>query len=189
MELLKRRIIEDGDCLSGGVLKVDGFINHQMDAMLMKQMAAEFVRRFEGVEFTKIITIEASGIAPAIMVGYLLDLPVLFVKKRVPVTMDSVYVSSVYSFTKSVKYQLCVSQEFLCEGDRLLFIDDFLAHGNAAKAILDLAAQARAEVCGMGFLIEKSFQEGRENILSSGDVRIESLAIIKSLENCNIEFK
>ncbi len=189
MELLRRRIIEDGDCLPGGVLKVDSFINHQMDAMLMKELAAELIRRFEGVEFNKIVTIEASGIAPAIMVGYLLELPVLFIKKSVPVSMNSVYVSSVYSFTKKTEYQLCVSKEFLREGDKVLFIDDFLAHGNAASAMIDLATQAKAEVAGMGFLIEKAFQEGREAIKRRYDVKIESLAIIESLENCNIIFK
>lgn len=189
MELLKRRIIQDGACLPGGILKVDSFINHQMDPILMKEMAEEFARRFSGVEFNKIITIEASGIAPAIMVGYILELPVLFVKKKVPVTMDNMFVSSAHSFTKQSNYQLCVSSEFLCEGDKVLFIDDFLAHGNAANAIFDLTKQAKAEVVGMGFVIEKSFQHGRDHINTDNQIQIESLAIIESLDDCKIIFK
>ncbi len=186
MELLKRRIVQDGECLPGGVLKVDNFINHQMDPLFMSEMALECARRFAGLEFNKVMTIEASGIAPAIMVGYHMQLPVLFVKKKVPVTMDEMIVSEVESFTKKSTYKICVSKEFLCEGDRVLFIDDFLAHGNAANAMLDLATKAKAEIVGMGFLIEKGFQRGREKINTDSDIQIESLAIIESLDNCNI---
>lgn len=189
MELLKRRIIQDGACLPGGVLKVDSFVNHQMDPQLMRTMAEEFVNRFSGVEFNKVITIEASGIAPAIMVGYVLNLPVLFVKKKVPVTMDDMHVSSVHSFTKKSNYQVCVSKEFLKEGDKVLFIDDFLAHGNAANAVVELAAMAKAEVAAMGFIIEKSFQNGRKNINNGRNIPIESLAIITNLDDCKIVFK
>lgn len=189
MELLKRRIIQDGACLPGGILKVDSFVNHQMDPQLMRAMAEEFVARFSGVKFNKVVTIEASGIAPAIMVGYVLNLPVLFVKKKVPITMDDMYVSSVHSFTKKSNYQVCVSKEFLDEGDKVLFIDDFLAHGNAANAIIDLADQAKAEVVAMGFIIEKSFQNGRENINKDRNIPIESLAIISNLDDCKIIFK
>lgn len=189
MELLVKRIIEDGECLPGGILKVDSFVNHQMDPILMKSMAEEFATRFASIEFNKVITIEASGIAPAIMVGYVLNLPVLFVKKKVPVTMDDMYVSSVHSFTKKSNYQVCVSREFLNEGDKLLFIDDFLAHGNAANAIIELADKAKAEVAAMGFIIEKSFQNGRENINRDRNIPIESLAIISNLDDCKITFK
>ncbi len=189
MELLKRRIIQDGTCLPGGILKVDSFVNHQMDPQLMKAMADEFATRFKGVEFNKIVTIEASGIAPAIMVGYVLNLPVLFVKKKVPSTMDDMYISSVHSFTKKSNYQVCVSKEFLQEGDKLLFVDDFLAHGNAASAIAELAQMAKAEVAAMGFIIEKSFQGGRDNINRERNIPIESLAIISSLDDCKILFK
>ncbi|MFI3261834.1 MAG: xanthine phosphoribosyltransferase [Rikenellaceae bacterium] len=189
MELLKRRIIQDGACLPGGILKVDSFVNHQMDALLMKSMADEFAARFSGIEFNKIVTIEASGIAPAIMVGYVLNLPVLFVKKKVPVTMNDMYISSVHSFTKKSNYQVCVSKEFLNKGDKVLFIDDFLAHGNAANAIIELAEQAEAEVAAMGFIIEKSFQNGRDNINKDRNIPIESLAIISSLDDCKIIFK
>lgn len=187
MRLLKDRILRDGKCLEGGILKVDNFINHQMDPLLMKAMADEFVRRFAGDKIDKIITIEASGIAPAIMVGYLLNLPVVFAKKRVPSTMDKCLKTKVHSFTKNREYDICVSGEYLGKGDRILFIDDFLANGNTAKGIIDLVAQAEAELVGMGFLIEKSFQEGGDYLRSQG-IRVESLARIKSLSDCKIEF-
>lgn len=188
MKLLKERIIRDGKCLEGGILKVDSFINHQMDPQLMKAMAEEFVKRFAEVEIDKVVTIEASGIAPAIMVGFLLNRPVVFAKKRVPSTMANCLHTKVFSFTKGREYDICVSGEYLGKGDRLLFIDDFLANGNAAKGIIELAEQAKAEVVGMGFLIEKSFQEGGDYLRSRG-IKVESLARIRSLDNCAIEFE
>lgn len=187
MKLLKERIVRDGKCLEGGILKVDSFINHQMDPMMMKAMADEFVKRFACEKIDKIVTIEASGIAPAIMVGYLLHLPVVFAKKRVPSTMDNTLHTKVFSFTKGREFDICISGEYLGKGDRVLFIDDFLARGNAAKGVLELAEQAGAEIVGMGFLIEKAFQEGGE-ILRSKGIRVESLARIKSLDNGTIEF-
>lgn len=188
MKILKERILRDGKCFEGGILKVDNFINHQMDPILMKSMAVEFVRRFAGTRINKIMTIEASGIAPAIMVGYLLELPVVFAKKKKPATMENMLVSQVYSFTKGKNYDVCVSKDFLCPGDSVLFIDDFLANGNASKGIIDLIRQADAELAGMGFLIEKSFQEGGKWLREQG-IHVESLAIIESLDNCQIKFK
>lgn len=188
MKLLKDRILLDGKCLEGGLLKVDNFINHQMDPMLMKAMADEFVKSFAGDKIDKILTIEASGIAPAIMVGYLLNIPVIFAKKRSPSTMLNCLTTQVFSFTKNTVYDICVSGEYLGKGDRILFIDDFLANGNAAKGIIALAQQAGAEIVGMGFLIEKSFQEGGAYLRSQG-IRVRSLARIKSLSNCKIEFE
>lgn len=187
MKLLKERIVRDGKCLEGGILKVDSFINHQMDPILMKAMADEFVKRFAGDRIDKIVTIEASGIAPAIMVGYLLHLPVVFAKKRVPSTMANCLHTKVFSFTKGRDYDICVSSEYLGKGDRILFIDDFLANGNAARGIIDLAKQVGAEVVGMGFLIEKAFQEGGDYLRNEG-IKVESLARIKSLDNGTIEF-
>lgn len=142
MKLLKDRILHDGKSLAGGILKVDNFINHQMDPVLMKSIAVEFVRRFADLPINKIITIEASGIAPAIMLGYLLELPVVFVKKAKPTTMADMYVSQVHSFTKNRTYDICVSKEFLTPSDNVLFIDDFLANGNAAFGMLDLVKQS-----------------------------------------------
>ena len=188
MKTLKERILKDGRCFEGGILKVDNFINHQMDPILMKSMAVEFVRRFAGTDITKILTVEASGIAPAIMVGYLLELPVVFAKKKMPSTMENMLVSEVFSFTKNKSYKVCVSKDYLCPGDKVLFIDDFLANGNAAKGMMDLVEQAGAEIVGMGFLIEKAFQEGGELLRSAG-IHVESLAIIESLDNCEIKLK
>lgn len=187
MDKLKDRILHDGKCLPGGVLKVDGFINHQMDPQLMMEMAQEIVCRFDGVSIDKVITIEASGIAPAVMTGYLLGVPVLFAKKSVPRTMDGMLSTSVFSFTKQHAYDITVSGEYLCRGDRVLFVDDFLACGNAALGIMDLVDKAGAVLCGMAFLIEKSFQGGR-SVLHSKGVRVESLVRISSLDDCRIEF-
>lgn len=187
MKLLKERILRDGKCLEGGILKVDSFINHQMDPMLMKAMADEFIKRFADCKIDKILTIEASGIAPAVMVGYLLNLPIVFAKKKSPSTMGSCFKSKVFSFTKSCDYDICISRDYLNKGERILFIDDFLANGNAAKGIIEMVEQAEAEIVGMGFLIEKSFQDGGD-ILRQRGIRVESLARIKSLSEGNIEF-
>lgn len=188
MKVLKERILKDGHCYPGGILKVDSFINHQMDPILMKSMAVEFVRRFASTHINKILTIEASGIAPAIKVGYLLELPVVFAKKKKPSTMENMLTTSVYSFTKQRSYEVCVSKDFLHPGDKILFIDDFLANGNAAKGIIDLVNQAGAQLEGMGFLIEKAFQHGGDELRQMG-IHVESLAIIDSLENCTIKIR
>ncbi|WP_373704998.1 xanthine phosphoribosyltransferase [Porphyromonas loveana] len=185
MELLKRRILQDGKCYPGGILKVDSFINHQMDSKLMYHVAEEFARLFADSGINKIVTIEASGIAPAIMVGYIMNLPVVFVKKKQPKTMENMLTTTVHSFTKSRDYTVCISHDFLTADDRILFIDDFLAYGNAAHGIIDLADQAGAQIAGMGFIIEKAFQHGRDTLIEKG-IRVESLAIIQSLENCEI---
>ena len=188
MKLLKERILKDGQSFDGGILKVDSFINHQMDPVLMKEIAAEFVKRFSDLNINKIITIEASGIAPAIMVGLALELPVVFVKKAKPKTMADFYASQVYSYTKDKTYDVCVSSQFLNEGDNVIFIDDFLANGNAALGVKSLIKQAGANLLGMGFIIEKSFQEGRERLLDQG-VRVESLVRLKWLGDNEIEFE
>lgn len=188
MELLKKRIRQDGKCFEGGILKVDSFINHQMDPILMKSIAVEFVRRFAAKPFNKIMTIEASGIAPAIMVGYLMELPVVFAKKKQPKTMENMLTTTIHSFTKDRDYAVCISHDFLKESDRVLFIDDFLANGNAATGALELIAQAGAEIVGMGFVIEKAFQHGGDLLRSRG-IQVESLAIIDSLDNCEIKIR
>lgn len=188
MKLLKTRILQDGKCFPGGILKVDSFINHQMDPVLMKSIAVEFVRRFAATEFNKIMTIEASGIAPAIMVGYLLELPVVFAKKKQPKTMENMLSTVVHSFTKDREYTVCISHDFLCSGDRVLFIDDFLANGNAANGCIDLIRQAGAELAGIGFIIEKAFQPGGRLLREQG-VKVESLAIIDNLEDGRITIR
>lgn len=188
MKILIDRIKKEGKCYPGGILKVDKFINHQMDPNLMKQVAVEFIRRYASTEINKIITIEASGIAPAVMMGFLLDLPVVFAKKKKPSTMEGLLSTTVFSFTKQREYNVIISKEYLTAEDKVLFIDDFLANGNASKGIIDLCNQAGCELVGMGFIIEKAFQHGREVIEEAG-VRCESLAIIDSLDNCQIKIR
>ena len=189
LKVLRDRILQEGQCLEGGILKVDRFVNHQMDPYLMKQVAIEFIRRFSDVKVNKILTIEASGIAPAVMLGYLMELPVVYVKKKVPSTMSEFYQSEVRSFTKMRSYDVVINKSYLTADDHVLFIDDFLAFGNAGKGIIDLCRQAGATIEGMGFIIEKEFQHGRERLQSEGIRRIESLAIIESLDNCQIKIK
>lgn len=188
MELLKQRILQDGCCYPGGILKVDSFINHQMDPMLLYKVAEEFVYRFRDANINKIVTIEASGIAPAIMVGYIMHLPVVFIKKKKPKTMENMLTTSVHSFTKDRDYTVCISNNYLTSDDHVLFIDDFLAFGNAALGVLDLVKQAGATLEGMGFIIEKAFQRGRDK-LQEANARVESLAILESLDDCKIVFK
>jgi dihydropyrimidine dehydrogenase (NAD+) subunit PreA len=189
MKSLINRILQDGHCLDGGILKVDRFINHQMDPYLMKQVAVEFMNRFAEARPTKILTVEASGIAPAVMLGYMMELPVVFAKKKQPSTMSDFYVSKVRSFTKQRDYTLIISKEYLSPTDRVLFIDDFLAFGNTGIGVIDLCQQAKASLVGMGFIIEKEFQNGRKVLTEAGVKHIESLAIIESLENNQIKLK
>lgn len=188
MKTLIDRILKDGRCYPGGILKVDKFINHQMDPNLMKAIAIEFIKRYSSTEINKILTIEASGIAPAIVMGLLLDLPVVFAKKKKASTMDNILSTTVFSFTKQREYNVVISKDYLTPQDKVVFIDDFLAYGNAAKGIIDLCQQAGAELVGMGFIIEKTFQHGREVIEAAG-VRCESLAMIESLDDCQIKLK
>nr|WP_320037565.1 xanthine phosphoribosyltransferase [uncultured Bacteroides sp.] len=188
MDILKKRILQDGKCYEGGILKVDSFINHQMDPMLMHKIAQEFVTRFKNEHINKVVTIEASGIAPAIMVGYLMQLPVVFVKKKQPKTMENMLTTTVHSFTKDRDYTVCISNNFLTPEDHVLFIDDFLAYGNAALGMIDLINQSGATLSGMGFIIEKAFQDGGK-ILREKNVHVESLAIIDDLSNCEIKIR
>ena len=188
MKVLKERILKEGRCYPGGILKVDKFINHQMDPNLMKDIAVEFIRRFASSNVNKILTIEASGIAPAIMMGFLLNLPVVFAKKKKPNTMENMLSTTVSSFTKQRQYNVIISREYLNENDRVLFIDDFLAYGSAAKGIMELVEQSGAELVGMGFIIEKAFQDGGRYLREKG-IHVESLAIIESLDNCQIKLK
>ncbi|MBQ2210985.1 MAG: xanthine phosphoribosyltransferase [Prevotella sp.] len=189
MKVLCDHILKEGRCMEGGILKVDLFLNHQMDPYLMKQTAIEFIRRFADLKINKILTIEASGIAPAVMLGYMMELPVVFAKKKIPVTMDDYYQTEVRSFTKQRSYNVAIYKEYLTADDHVLFIDDFLAFGNASIGILDLCRQAGATIEGMGFLIEKEFQGGRHLLQLEGISRIESLAIIESLTDSQIKIK
>ena len=188
LKVLKERILQDGRLMEGGILRVDSFVNHQMDPVLMKQAATEFMRRFADLKVNKILTIEASGIAPAVMLGYLMELPVVFAKKILS-TMSQCYHTEVRSFTKQRSYNVVINKEYLTADDHVLFIDDFLAFGNAAIGIVDLCQQAGATIEGMGFLIEKEFQRGRELLQLEGIRHIESLAIIELLTDSQIKIK
>ncbi|MCH4155596.1 MAG: xanthine phosphoribosyltransferase [Muribaculaceae bacterium] len=188
MELLNKRILQDGRCLEGGILKVNSFINEQMDPEMMSHIGQEFGKLYANCGVTKIMTIEASGIAPAIMTGLYMHLPVVFVKKKKPKTMGETLNTTVHSFTKDRNYNVCVSKEFLTSKDKVLIIDDFLAYGNAAKGMLDLARQAQAKIVGLGFVIEKTFQGGGEMLRKAG-YRVESLAEVTSLDDGKITLK
>ena len=188
MDLLKKRILQDGKCFEGGILKVDSFINHQMDPILMKSIGVEFVRRFANKDFNKVMTIEASGIAPAIMVGYLLELPVVFAKKKQPKTMENMISTTVRSFTKDREYNVCISKDFLSKEDRVLFIDDFLANGCALLGLIDIVKKSGATLEGAGIVIEKGFQSGGQTIRDMG-IHLESLAIINSIEGGKLTFR
>ncbi len=184
-KLLNDRIMQDGKCFAGGILKVDSFINHQMDPDLMKAIAHEFSERYKDSGVNKIVTIEASGIAPAIMMGAEMHLPVVFVKKKNPSTMRNALSSKVHSFTKDRDYTVCTSADYLTKDDRIVIIDDFLAYGNAALGLIDLAEQAGATIVGFGMIIEKAFQGGAKMLRDKG-YRVETLARVLSLDDCKI---
>ncbi|GEN85746.1 xanthine phosphoribosyltransferase [Oceanobacillus sp. FSL W8-0428] len=189
MELLKEKIIAEGKVLSDAVLKVDAFLNHQIDPVLMQEIGKEFANRFRDKKITKILTLESSGIAPATMAGLELGVPVIFARKRQSLTLtDNLLTAEVYSFTKQTTSKVSVSHDFIKEGDNLLVIDDFLANGQAALGLLDIAEQAKATVAGIGIVIEKGFQEGGQALREKG-ITVESLAIIESLENKQVAFK
>ncbi|WP_445116696.1 xanthine phosphoribosyltransferase [Acinetobacter sp. WZC-1] len=188
MQALEQKILDEGIVLSDQVLKVDAFLNHQIDPVLMQQIGQEFARRFKNTGITKIITIEASGIAPAVMAGLELGVPVIFARKYQSLTLkDDLYRSKVFSFTKQTESTIAISRKHLAAHDRALVIDDFLANGQAALGLADLIHQANAEVIGIGIVIEKSFQPGRQLLLDQG-YRVESLARIESLAEGLVTF-
>ncbi|MEA5038324.1 MAG: xanthine phosphoribosyltransferase [Clostridiaceae bacterium] len=183
MELLERRIREDGTVLAGGILKVDSFLNHQMDPALFLDMAKEFYRLYQGEGVNKILTIEASGIGLACITGQVFGCPVLFAKKSKPKNMDDdLYTAQVESFTRGGVLTVYVSKRYLSPEDRVLIIDDFLANGAALSGLISLVEQAGAEVVGAGIAIEKTFQPGGGLIREKG-FRVESLARVCSMGN------
>jgi len=186
---LEQKILAEGIVLSDQVLKVDSFLNHQIDPVMMQQIGQEFARLFKDAGITKIITIEASGIAPAVMAGLELGVPVIFARKYQSLTLkDDLYRSKVFSFTKQIESTIAISNKHISSTDKVLVIDDFLANGQAALGLADLIHQAQAEVVGIGIVIEKSFQPGRALLLEKG-YRVESLARVKSLTNGTVEFE
>lgn len=188
MKLLEDKIRDDGIVLDGGVLKVDSFLNHQVNPAFMQELGNEFARLFADSGVTKILTVEASGIAPSVFAGLALDVPVIFGRKNKSLTLqDNMYTTSVYSYTKQVSNEISISKDFIAEDDKILIIDDFLANGQAVAGLLSICRSADVDVVGIGIVIEKSFQKGRRWIEETG-IRIESLARIASLENETVTF-
>lgn len=188
MQLLQNKVREEGIVLSGQVLKVDSFLNHQMDPVLMKEVGREFARLFQEEKITRVLTIESSGIAPGIMTALELEVPMIFARKQKSLTLrEDIYVEKVYSFTKQESNDITVSKKFIHPGDRVLIIDDFLANGEAAFGLARIVEQAGAEVAGIGIVIEKAFQPGGRLLVEAG-YRVESLVRIAALDNGEVTF-
>ena len=182
MNFLEERILSDCTIMQGDVLKIDNFLNHQIDIGIIRQIAYELKRRFEGIEVNKVLTIEASGIAIATMLGHLYDVPVVFAKKSETVNCtDEKYVSQAYSFTHKKLNKVFVSRPYLHTTDRVLIVDDFLADGQATHALIDLVNQAGAQVAAIGIAVEKGQQNGGRLLREEG-YRLESIAIIEEMD-------
>nr|WP_194733986.1 xanthine phosphoribosyltransferase [Pseudomonas lutea] len=188
VEALHKKIREEGIVLSDHVLKVDAFLNHQIDPVLMQQIGDEFATLFADSGITKIVTIEASGIAPAVMTGLKMGIPVIFARKHQSLTLtENLFSASVFSFTKQTESTIAISTRHLNSSDRVLIIDDFLANGKASQALISIIKQAGASVAGLGIVIEKSFQGGRAELDGQG-YRVESLARVQSLKDGVVTF-
>lgn len=189
MELLKEKILKEGRVEEGNILKVDSFLNHQLDIELLNEIGKEFKKRFKNENITKILTIETSGIAIGAITAQYFNVPVLFARKTESKNLDNeTYESNVYSYTKEKNYKIRVAERYLNENDRVLLIDDFLANGKALLGLIDITKQAKATLVGAGIVIEKGFQHGGDNLRNNG-IRVDSLAIIDSLENGKIVFR
>lgn len=188
MRELEEKILAEGKAVNSDILKVDGFINHQVDPVLMKKIGEEFAKHFSGRGITKIVTIESSGIAPALMTALALDVPMIIFKKQPSkVLNDDLYKTVVTSFTKGTNYELTLSKKYISENDHVLIIDDFLANGEAATGAIRLLRLAHATVAGLGILIEKSYQPGRSKLEEQG-IDVYSLARIGKMDTDYIEF-
>ncbi|WP_105151854.1 xanthine phosphoribosyltransferase [Streptococcus suis] len=188
MKALEERILKDGQVLGENILKVDSFLTHQVDFKLMKEMGQVLADVYRSKEITKVVTIEASGIAPAVYVAESLDVPMIFAKKHKNITMtEGILTAEVYSFTKQVTSTVSIASKFLSPEDRVLIVDDFLANGQAAKGLIDIIQQAGAQVAGVGIIIEKSFQDGRQLLLDAG-VPVTSLARIEKFQDGQVVF-
>ncbi len=189
MELLEQRILQNGQVRPGNILKVDSFLNHQLDIELLDAIGAEFYRLFGDAGVTRILTIEASGIAIACMAARYFKVPVVFAKKAKSKNIDgAVYISSVHSYTYGRDYDITLAARFLSKDDRVLILDDFLANGKAVNGLLDICAQAGAAVAGIGICIEKGFQPGGDALRAAG-YRLESLAIVDSMSDDSLTFR
>lgn len=189
MQLLKDKILKEGRVVGEEILKVDSFLNHQLDVSLLQEIGKEFKRRFSNKKVTKILTIEASGIGIAAITAQYFNVPVVFAKKVASRNLDDeTYKTEVYSFTKQKNYDVRVSKRYLLEDDHILILDDFLANGRAALGLIDLVNQAGATVAGVGIVIEKAFQEGGQLLRDKG-VHLESLTEVNRFIDGQITFK
>ena len=189
MNFLEERITKDGIVKEGNVLKVDSFLNHQMDIRLFDQIGEEFKKRFEGTEINKILTIEASGIGIACVVARHFDVPVVFAKKSKSINIEGdVYVAEVESFTHKCKNQVIVSKKFINPEDKILIIDDFLANGCALQGLMEIVKESGAVLEGAGIVVEKGFQNGGDSLREQG-IRVESLAIVDSMTDDSVSFR
>ncbi|CDQ40797.1 MULTISPECIES: xanthine phosphoribosyltransferase [Virgibacillus] len=188
MEALKQKILSEGKVLSESVLKVDSFLNHQIDPELMQEIGREFADRYADAGVTKILTLESSGIAPAVMTGLTMGVPVIFARKRKSLTLTNhLYSAEVYSFTKREANEISISQDFITSEDTVLIMDDFLANGQAVIGMINILQQADAQLAGIGIVIEKGFQEGGRKIRNQG-YRVETLANIAELTDGQVTF-
>ena len=189
MKLLEDRIKKDGEVLDGDVLKINSFLNHQVDPQLMMQCGEEFKRLFADQKIDKVLTCEASGIAPGVMTAYVLDVPMVFARKKKPSTLnDAVYWADVFSYTKKVNNKICVEEKFLHKGENLLIIDDFVAQGEAVKGMVNIAKQAECNIVGVGAVVAKTFQGGSYWVKQHG-LHFEALASIDSFKDGQVHFE
>lgn len=189
MDLLKQRIVEEGTVLPGGIIRVDSFLNHQIDPALMQAMAREFASRFADAGVTRVLTIEASGIAVAVLTALELNVPLVFAKKQASRNMSGGCVCArVKSYTKGIESDVVVCSDYIRPNDRVLIVDDFLAMGEAVRGLIKLIEQSDAQLAGVGILIEKGFQPGGKELREQG-IRLESLAIVESTDDGVIKFR
>lgn len=189
MKVLEERILRDGNVLGENILKVDSFLTHQVDFSLMKEIGQVFAEHFRNAGITKVVTIEASGIVPAVYTAEALGVPMIFAKKSKNITMtEGILTSEVYSFTKQVTSTVSIAGKFLESSDKVLVVDDFLANGQAAKGLIKIIEEAGAEVAAVGIVIEKSFQDGRSLLEAQGQTVL-SLARIDRFENGKVVFR
>ena len=190
MELLKERIRKDGKMKEGSILKVDSFLNHQLDVEMLREIGVEFTRRFADKKISRILTIESSGISIALMAAQAFgNIPVVIAKKSASKNLDGeLYLSKVKSYTRGMEYDIQVAKQYLHEDDCVLIVDDFLAKGSALRGLIDIVQRSGAELAGCGIVIEKGFQEGGRNLREQG-IRVESLAIVDGIEDGEIRFR
>jgi len=189
VEVLKKKILECGRVEEGEIIKVDSFLNHQVDVNLMNEVGKEFKKRFQDVKIDRILTAEVSGIAIAAIVAQYFDVPMVFARKTDSVNLsEDVYSTEIYSYTKKRNYKIKVGKKFLNKDENILIIDDFMANGKAAEGLIDLVEKAEANLVGIGVVVEKGFQEGGKALRDEG-YRLESLAIIDSIEGKEITFR